>query len=118
MESLNPYSPPSPDGMVQPTEIVPLTFGQVLSVGSSLYIQRFAAVMAITAVVRGPLELLQSYLEYFVFEGDDIGASLRLSGISETLAGLIVTGAVTEMGLRAINGEHVPWWTSIARGLR
>lgn len=118
MEPINPYAAPSAESAAMTIAAPPITFGQVLATGTTVFFRRFPAFAAIMLVVWGPVELLQSYLDYYVLDPEDIGASFRLATTLDALFGIIATGAVVQLGVKEMRGEHCPWWSALVLGLR
>jgi hypothetical protein len=117
MDNVNPYAAPRMEMPAEHAPVVPATLFGALATGTSLFLSRFPTFAAITLAVWGPLELFQSYCNYFIFDAEDLGASFRLSLILEWLFGIIVAGGVTAIGAAQLEGERLSWWTGVVRGL-
>jgi hypothetical protein len=117
MDNVNPYAAPRVETPVEHPPVVPATLFGAMATGTTLFLTRFPTFAAITLVVWGPLELFQSYFNYFIFDAEDLAASFRLSLILDWLFGIIVAGSVTAIGAAQLDGERLTWWTGLVRGL-
>ena len=80
--------------------------------------ENVVAVVAIVVVVWTPLELLNSYMEYFVFVPDDFRRSLRFSRLLNHSIGLIATAALISIGAASTRDDMLTWSQSIAAGIK
>jgi hypothetical protein len=78
VQPTNPYAAPAADeGFIRPPERTG-SFRRILNVGLHLYFTNLLPIAVVTLIVWTPLELFQAYLDYFVFDPEDIRASFRL----------------------------------------
>lgn len=117
MESINPYAAPVADAYREPEPLRPRTFAEIFMTGTVLYTSRFPAVLAITAMVWIPGELLSSYIEYFMLDPEDFRGAFRLAMIMEALIGIIPVASVIVLGANAIRGKQIAWWSALGHGL-
>ncbi len=120
MDPENPYAAPLIPAGELPVDAAarPLTLLGALNTGTALYVRRFPTVAAVTLTVWAPLEVLISYLEYFVLDPEDIMGALRLSLMADGLVGIISTGAVISVGEAELRGEQRGWLAGLGDGLR
>lgn len=117
MDPTNPYAAPAVDAYFELESRRPKTFPEIIAAGTKLYISRFPAVLAITAVVWIPGELLHSYIEYFVLDPEDVLAQFRLTIFIEGIVGILAVASVIHLGAKTLEGEQCPWWTALGRGV-
>jgi len=104
----------------------------ILSNAWRIYRDRFGLIAAVVLIVWVPCELLNSYLDAFVFGPDAFLRSFKTSQILDNFLGIIATAGVTRIALSARQGEPVAfaqamgtgfaawprlWWTRILAGL-
>jgi hypothetical protein len=118
MDSLNPFAAPqtsepwtarvrSPGG----------SFGEALKTGLWLFTENLLPILIVTSIVWSPLEVLQAYCDYFVFEEDDLRSSFRLQRTLNSLFGIIATGAVIAAGDASLRGTRISAWQALFAGL-
>jgi len=117
MSSINPYASPQFESRRDEPQPIPTTVGEILSAGTTLYVNHLWTWVAMTAVVWGPLELAATYLEYFVIDADDIGRSFQMNAFFEGVFGIILYGGVIRAGGDAWRGEPVTWIRGLGQGL-
>jgi hypothetical protein len=116
VQPVNPYMPPQhADGITRPIG-PPTTVGEILLAGLSLYGANAAAVIGVM-VIWLPIELLQSYYEYFVADPSDIGRSFSMTIWIENLIGVIPIAGVIAIGNAAMKGERPSIWFGLHSGL-
>lgn len=109
-----------------------ITLRGILAEAWRIYGQRIVSMSVVMAIIWGPLELLSSYMDHFVFDPDDIARSAKFYRFLENFIGIIATAAVVFIAFRARNGEEAPapaalihglkswgrlWWTRVLTGL-
>jgi len=87
---------------------------------------------AVIVVIWLPLDLLSSYMDYFVFGPDDLRKSFKFSRFLDNFIGIIATAAVISIGYSSCAGERPAfgsamsvaarawgrmWWTRFLTGL-
>jgi hypothetical protein len=97
-----------------------------------LYRKHFGVVAAVVVVIWLPLDLLSSYMDYFVFDPDDIRKSFKFSQFLDNFVGIIATAGVISIGYTSCLGQHPSfggamrigasswgrmWWTRFLTGL-
>lgn len=117
MESINPYAAPVADAYRKPEPLRPRTFAEIVMAGTVLYTSRFSAVLAITAIVWIPGELIHSYIEYFMLDPEDVQGAFRLAMFMDALVGIIAVAGVTVLGAQEMRGEPVAWWSALGQGI-
>jgi len=98
----------------------------------NLYRSNFGVIVAVILVICLPLDLLSSYMDYFVFDPDDLRKSFKFSRFLENFIGIIATAAIISVGHKASLGECSSfrsamrmgvsawgrmWWTRFLAGL-
>jgi hypothetical protein len=61
--------------------------------------------------------VFQSYVEYFVFDPENVRATFRLAMLMEGLVGIIAVASVILVGAAAMKGEEIAWWRALGQGL-
>jgi hypothetical protein len=117
MSSINPYASPQVDQHGSQPRAIPTAVGEILSAGTTLYVNHFWTWVAMVVVVWGPLELAGSYLEYFVIDAEDVGRTFQMNALFEGIFGIVVAGGVIQMGSDAWRGEPISWTRGLAQGL-
>lgn len=117
MDPTNPYAAPTVDAYFELESKRPKTFREIIAGGTNLYVSRFPAVLAITAVIWIPGELLHSYIVYFVSDPEDVPGYFRLTMLMEGLFGILAVASVIHLGSRTLEGERLAWWTAVGRGV-
>jgi Membrane domain of glycerophosphoryl diester phosphodiesterase len=97
-----------------------------------LYRKHFGIIAAVIVVIWLPLNLFSSYMDYFVFDPDDIRKSFKLSQFLENFIGIIATAGIISIGHMSQIGQHPTfggamsygadswgrmWWTRFLTGL-
>jgi hypothetical protein len=97
-----------------------------------LYRQHFGVVAAVVIVIWLPLDLLSSYVDYFVFDPDDFRKSFKFARLLDNFVGIIATAGVISIGYTSWIGQRPSfrdaldvgvrswgrmWWTRFLRGL-
>ena len=117
MDPTNPYAAPSVDSYFELESRRPSTFPEIVASGTKLYISRFPALLVLTAVIWIPGELVQSYIEYFILDPEDLLAQFRLTIFVESIVGILAVASVIHLGIKTLEGERCPWWAALGRGL-
>jgi len=81
-----------------------------------LYRKHFGVVATVVVVIWLPLELLSSYMDYFVFGPDDIRKSFKLSQFLDNFVGIIATAAVISIGFSSCAGKDAAFGSALAVG--
>ncbi len=116
MQSTNPYaSPVATEGFTHPPERTG-SFRRILNVGLQLYFTNLLPIAIVTLIVWTPLELFAAYMEYFVFDPEDIGAMFRLQQALDSFFGIIAMGAVIALHDASIRGEQLSAWEALGEG--
>lgn len=116
-QRLNPYASPQPAEALDQTAGPPFSFTSIVATGFHLYRRNFLAVAVVTLFVFCPIEFIESYCEYFVFEADDIGAIYRLDSVLEGLFGIIAYGSVIAIGLSDLRGQPLSSLAALRHGI-
>jgi hypothetical protein len=116
-DAINPYaSPVHPDRMGH--EPAPeASFGRILNAGLRLFTGNLWQIAVVTLVVWTPLEIFQGYMEYFVFEADDLSSTFRLQRTLDNLFGIIATGGVIAIETAAMRGVKMTVWGGLIAGV-
>jgi len=117
VQPINPYAPPLHSEGILRADGVPATLWEILLAGLSLYGTNAAAVIGVTVAVWLPIELLQSYYDYFVANANEIGGSVRMTLWIENLIGVIAIAGVIAIGNAAMKGERPSIWFGLRSGL-
>ena len=130
MNKTNPFAAPS-----VPPEVIPHPPNQIrgtLVQAWRIYTDHFIVIIAAVCVIWLPLELISSYMDFYVFAPDDLRSSFKLTQFFELFVGIIATAAVISIGATATkNGTPNfskalteallawprMWWTSFLAGL-
>src|ERR1051325_1433046 len=88
----------------------------ILKQGWQLYCQHFGIVAAVILTVWLPLELLSSYMDYFVFGTDDFRKSFRFARFLENFFGIIATAGVISIGYSSLRGEQPGFGSALGSG--
>jgi len=120
MQDENPYAPPK--GLEPSNRFAGLDANhggvlRVLSIGWQLFRRHFLVILGCVAVVWLPLELLSSYLDYYVF-GDDFRRSFQFAQFSANFIGIIATGAVISIGATASSGATPSIRSALIEGVK
>jgi hypothetical protein len=98
----------------------------------SLYKQNFGVIAAVILAICLPIDLLSSYMDYFVFDPDDFRKSFKFSRFLDNFIGIIATAAIISIGHTVCLGERSSfrsamstgatswgrmWWTRFLSGL-
>jgi len=88
-----------------------------MNVGMNLYLQNILPIAVITLIVYVPLELVQAYMEYYVFDPEDIRATFRLQRFLENFFGIFAIGSVTALQAATLRHESISIGESLGRGI-
>lgn len=80
------------------------------------YRRHVLVIVAVVAVVWTPLELLSSYMDFFVFGEDDFRKSWKFAQFLENFFGIIATAGVIFIGSSARDGQVPRFGPAIAAG--
>src|SRR5262245_33175213 len=117
MNETNPYaSPIEAESQLAPAA-PPIRFREILNSGLRLYATNFLTIVAITLIVWTPLELFQSYMDYFVFDPEDVRSTFRLQRGLQGFFGIIVTAAVIAVCDATARGERLSVYEALEAGL-
>ncbi len=116
-QRLNPYASPQPAEALDQTAGPPFSFTSIVATGFHLYRRNFLAVAVVTLFVWCPIEVIESYCEYFVFEADDIGAVFRLNSLMEGLFGIIAYASVMAIGMSDLRGQPISTLAALRQGI-
>lgn len=83
-----------------------------------LYRKHFGVIAAVVIIVWLPCELLESYLEAFVFDQDNFYRSIRFTQFLDHFFGIIATAGVTYVALLAYAGQSASFGDAMGAGLR
>lgn len=98
----------------------------------SLYWKHFGVVAAVVVVIWLPLDLLSSYMDYFVFDPEDFRKSFKFYQFLDNFVGIIATAGVISIGYISCLGQSPSfrdamsvgmsswgrmWWTRFLTGL-
>lgn len=104
----------------------------ILKQAWSVYRSNFVVIAAVILVICLPIDLLSSYMDYFVFDPDDFRKSFKFSRFLDNFIGIIATAAIIWIGHAASKGERpsfggamrtggsswgLMWWTRFLSGL-
>lgn len=94
-----------------------IAVGMILREAWRAYTQGFWSIAVIVAVIWAPLELLSSYMDYFVFGPEELGKSFRFARLLDTFGGIIATAGVLFFGQAWLSGERTTVGASLSQGL-
>lgn len=117
MDSANPYASPQQPAGTSPSFRVPTTFWEILVTGVSLFGANAYSVIGLTLVIWLPIELMQSYYEYFLADPEDVGQTMRTTLWIENLIGIIPTAGIIAIGNAAMKGDRPSIWFGLRSGL-
>jgi len=83
-----------------------------------LYWQNFGLIAGVLLVIALPLDLLSSYMDYFVFDPDDIRKSFRFSMFLQSFIGIIATASIISIGYGSSQDRQPSFGRSLAIGFR
>jgi hypothetical protein len=104
----------------------------ILKNACDLYHKNFLAIVSVTVAIWLPLDLLISYMDYFVFDPENIRISFKFSQFLDNFIGIIATAGVIWIGYASSRGEKPTfkqamrigihswgrmWWTRLLTGL-
>lgn len=115
-ESINPYAPPAATIASLPQN--PAGMWTILVSAWDIFRARFAAIAAIVILVWTPCELLDSYMDFFVFDSDDFKASFNFSRLLYYSVGVIATAGVIHVVLGHCSGRRVTVGQALSAGAR
>jgi len=99
MNKTNPFAAPSvpPEAIPHPPNQIRGTLVQAWRI----YTDHFIVIIAAVCVIWLPLELISSYMDFYVFAPDDLRSSFKLTQFFELFVGIIATAAVISIGATA-----------------
>jgi len=83
----------------------------------SLYKQNFGVIAAVILAICLPIDLLSSYMDYFVFDPDDFRKSFKFSRFLDNFIGIIATAAIISIGHTAYLGDRSTFKSAMRMGL-
>lgn len=117
MNETNPYaSPIEAESQLAPAA-PQVSLRGILNSGLRLYATNFLTIVAVTLIVWTPLELFQSYMDYFVFDPEDVRSTFRLQRGLQSFFGIIVTAAVIAVCDAAMRSEQLSIFEALEAGL-
>lgn len=117
MEPANPYASPHEAGAGPPPLRPPDSLLEIVTTGISLYIGNAPAIVGLVILVMGPIELMQSYYDYFVRSATDLGGAFGTSFWIVTIVGILPTGGIIAIGDAALRGQRPGLWFGLRAGL-
>src|SRR5437764_13248586 len=84
--------------------------------GWQLYRQHFGIVTAVVVAVWLPLELLSSYMDYFVFGRDEFRKSFKLAQFLDNFFGIIAAAGVISTGYSSLSGVQPAFGSALSSG--
>ena len=93
-------------GVSQRYSSADLMITAVLKHAWDLYRTHFGTVAAVVMVIWLPLELLSSYMDYFVFDSDDFRRSFKFAQFLDNFFGIIATAGVISIGYTSWLGRR------------
>jgi hypothetical protein len=88
----------------------------ILKQSWQIYREHFLAILAVVLAVWTPLELLSSYMDAFVFGGDELQKSLKFARLLHNFIGIIATAGVIFIGHEGLTGQKATFQSAIAAG--
>jgi hypothetical protein len=89
----------------------------VLKQAWKLYRAHFGVIAAVVIVIWLPLNLLSSYMDYFVFEEDDFRKSFKFYQFLDNFVGIIATAGVIFIGYTTYFGQSISFGKAMNVGL-
>jgi uncharacterized membrane protein YesL len=83
----------------------------------NVYRTNFGVIAAVILAICLPIDLLSSYMDYFVFDPDDFRKSFKLSRFLDNFIGIIATAAIIAVGYKASLGERSSFRNAMSTGL-
>ena len=83
-----------------------------------LYFGRFLLILLVTLLIYVPLNSVVTYLEWYVLDASDMGASMRISNALEGVFGPISSGAIVFAIWQAAEGRAISTGTALSAGLK
>jgi len=83
----------------------------------NMYRTNFGVIAAVILAICLPIDLLSSYMDYFVFDPDDLRKSFKFSRFLENFIGIIATAAIISIGYKANLGERSSFRSAMSTGL-
>jgi len=117
MQPINPYASPHEAGAGSWQVAPPASFLEIITRSISLYVGNAPAIIGLMVLVMGPVELMQSYYEYFVRSAGDLGSAFRTSYWIAVLVGIVPTAGITAIGDAAMRGQRPGVWFGLHAGL-
>lgn len=115
-ESINPYAPPAATLASLPQN--PTGMWTILGSAWDIFRARFVVISAIVLWVWTPCELLDSYMDFFVFDSDDFKASFNFSRLLYYAVGVIAIAGVVHVALGHCSGSRVTAGQALSAGVR
>jgi len=81
-----------------------------------LYRKHFGVVAAVIVVIWLPLDLLSSYMDYFVFDPEDVARSFRFSQFLDNFVGIVATAGVIYIGYDSCLGLQPSFGSAMSVG--
>jgi len=108
MENVNPYESPQMGDLMDKGHppALPVTLADTLRLATSLYLAHLIPIAAITLLFWLPMELAESYLNYFVFDSGDTGKSFQLSILFQFVIGPIPDATIMAICHAALRGQQ------------
>jgi hypothetical protein len=106
--SPNPYAPPTTASYDDVAVIRP-PFFEAFASGTNLFLSNALLVIAVVVSVWLPINLVMSYLNYYVHEEGDIGAYFRAQSIADGVFGILSDAAVIAIGYRSLKKQEVSY---------
>lgn len=118
MEPVNPYESPQIGQLVDARRpsAIPETLADMVRLGTSLYIANFLPIAGIMLAFSVPMALTQAYADYFAFDPEDPGKSLRLTLLFQNVIGLIPQAGVMAIGAAALKGQQPTFLRGLVEG--
>ena len=82
----------------------------------TVYKSNFGVIAAVILAICLPLDLLSSYMDYFVFDPDDFRKSFKFSRFLDNFIGIIATAAFISIGYKASLGERSSFRSALSKG--
>jgi hypothetical protein len=117
MEPTNPYASPQEAGPDASQIAPPVSLLEIITRGISLYVGNAPAVIGLMVLIMGPVELMQTYYNYFIRSAADPGGAFSMSYWIEVLVGILPTAGTIAIGDAAMRGERPNIWLGLRAGL-
>jgi len=90
----------------------------ILGSAWDIFLARFVEIAGIVLLVWTPCELLDSYMDFFVFDSDDFKASFHFSRLLYDAVGGIATAGLVQVALGHCSGSRVTVGQALIAGAR